>query len=126
MKVIDLTTKKKEYIYENLKTMLTDLSEYEIKISLKNEQLKIIFEEIYKIYKKNKIDILDFKIDILTYFNEIIASALEEKEEFSYEYVLEGFKYFQRIYSPVEITNKEMVLALQKARYKVRRLDNGK
>ncbi len=126
MKVINLTNKKKEYIFEEVANMLTELSEYEIKISLNRESLRIIFEEIYGMYEKNNISIGEFRLDILTYFNEIMASCLEENEEFSYEYVLDGFKYFQRIYSPVEITTKEMAKTLKKTRKKLGGVDNGK
>ena len=126
MKVINLTNKKKEYIFEEVANMLTELSEYEIKISLNRESLRIIFEEIYNMYEKKNISIGDFRLDILTYFNEIMASCLEEKEEFSYEYVLDGFKYFQEIYSPVEITTKEMAKTLKKTRKKLGGVDNGK
>ncbi len=128
MKIIDLNTKRKEAIFKELESMLTDLSAYDIKISLQIADLKILYEELFKLYQTKGI-IYEFKFDILTYFNEIIASFLEEKKSnFSYNYLNDGISLCQSIMSPVEISHNDINKVLKKAKRKVqmRRIINGK
>ena len=128
MKIIDLNEKKKEFTFSKIEEMLDALRDYDIKVSLTLEELKIIYDELFNLYLEKGI-IYEFKEDILTYFNEIICLALEEKEkDFSATYVRNGFLFCQHLMSPMEITKKDINKSLAKANKKIksRRLVNGK
>ena len=128
MKIIDLSEKKKDYIFTKLEEMLSDLRDYDIRISLNLNDLRIIYDELFNLYLEKGI-IYEFREDILTYFNEIICLALEEKEDdFSIEYVNKGFIFCQELMSPIEITKKDVNKTLAKANKKIknRRSINGK
>ncbi len=122
MKIININTKKKELIFERIESMLEDLKDYDIIISLSKEQLQVLLEELFNLYQRKKI-IYEFEEDILRYFNEIIVMALEEKEKyFSYDYVKKGIIICQSILSPVEISSKDIKKVLIKS---ARRQNNG-
>ncbi len=116
--IIYLTDKIKESVFLELQEMLADLKEYDLVISLTISELKNIYDELFNLYLRKDI-IYEFRTDIITYFNEIIALAIENNvKNFTYEYVIETLKFCHSIMSPVEIKQKDISRILRKAKRK--------
>lgn len=115
--IINLEEERKAKTYKQILDLFKALEEdYLVKINFSLEQLKMLLDALYELYKSKEI-IYAYQSDMYTYFYEIICLALEQHETtISYDFLLNALLFCQTLMSPIEISPKDMSKTLLKTK----------
>lgn len=117
--IISLDNRLKEIYYKEIFNIIEILKDYEIEVKIPEENIKIILDELYNLYKEKEIS-YEYIEDMLSYFNEICKDAAAEGISLTSKIIFNGLVICHRMMSPVEIEKKDILSALEKAKARIK------
>ncbi len=112
-------------LYKEVYDIIFSLEEdYDLKVSVNPLELMVILSMFYDYYESKGI-LYDFKEYMIGHFEDIAITAIENGDDITTEYILNGMKLFELLDSRIEVNPKETTKVIQKIREKIKKGKNS-
>lgn len=112
-------------LYKEVYDIIFSLEEdYGLKVSVNPLELMVILSMFYDYYESKGI-LYDFKEYMIGHFEDIAINAIENGDDITTEYILNGMKLFELLDSRIEVNPKETTKVIQKIREKIKKGKNS-
>lgn len=122
--VIRLKDKIIDGLYKEVHDIIFSLEEdYDLNVSVNPLELIVILNMFYDYYESKGI-LYDFKEYMIGHFEDIAITAIENGDDITTEYILNGIKLFELLDSRIEVNPKETAKVIQKIRENIKKGKN--
>lgn len=112
-------------LYKEVYDIIFSLEEdHDLKVSVNPLELMVILSMFYDYYESKGI-LYDFKEYMIGHFEDIAITAIENGDDITTEYILNGMKLFELLDSRIEVNPKETTKVIQKIREKIKKGKNS-